>query len=315
MQKVIHIGSVLSSSFFYSSILSGVIFALRYHDRIENIILDFSETKNIEPIVIPNLLCLGRETKILLGSPIILRIPDTAEGGMLKNYLNEIDFIRLSKDVFDYETDPYTGITGKTIDPLCGTIYTDEQATEDEIYRKVHYHIEPFSEKYLKRYDVFNENTEQNENLIIHFLEELIMNARFHSGSYSYATMHARYSNHMIYIAVSDTGIGMLRSCIEEHRKELENRNIILHNEYDALRYCLSYRKESDIFGLNAITKKVLKSKGIIRYHSNDTRLNFMSNEYNAVDRVSQDLAGLPPFFTQNGLRFGGAHIEIEIPF
>ena len=68
-----------------------------------SVILDFSRTYRIEPLVIPNLLCLGYELKIKSGNVPKIFFPDTSYAGEVKNYLNEKDFIHYAKKYGLYE--------------------------------------------------------------------------------------------------------------------------------------------------------------------------------------------------------------------
>lgn len=316
MQKTIYISNDLTSFEYYKSVLPEIKTILKYYDKIKEVIFDFSGTYKIEPNVIPNLLCLGRVIHSLTGYKAVIRIPDTYSGGKLKNYLYLIGFTRLAKNNFEFESDPYTGFEGKKIDPLCGTIFFDEEIKESEIERGIDELVGPFAERYLKKYNVYRLEDGQIENNIENLLKELAANAASHGESYSYTTVHAKYSIKKIFIAISDSGIGFWKSCQKKHREELEYRGYELRNEVEAILYCIYMRKGSQIFGLYAVIYNTIKAGGIVRIHSNNAQVIFTPRILTEFE--SQSLLKDRDFWKCNvkrGLEFSGTHIEIEIPF
>lgn len=316
MKKIIYMNQYLSSAEFFKSVLQEVQVVLKYYDKIDEVIFDFSGTYKIEPNVIPNLLCVGKIMKNLLGYPVLIRIPETFRGGRLKNYLNEIDFLKLSQGIYEYESDPYTGFDGKNIDPLCGTRFFKKNTEKQEIERVTKDFVGSFAEKYLKKYDKINLDTGVKENIIVHFLQELIYNAVSHGDSESYTTLHAKYSEHTIFIAISDRGRGFLKSCEEEHKEELEKVGKNIRNEYEAINYCIFLREKSRIFGLNAIIRSTLEYGGKVRIHSNDSQIIFTPRIIRLFEK--NELLSDDNFLKYNlkkNLEFSGTHIELEIPF
>lgn len=316
MQKIIYINKYLTSAEFYNTLLPEIQIILRYYDKINGVILDFSGTTKIEPNVIPNLLCLGRVIQSLIRNKAIIRIPDTYEGGKLKNYLYQIRFTQLAKDIFVFESDPYTGFEGKTIDPLCGTVYFDEEVTEDTIGFAFDILVGPFAEKYLIDYNRICLENGQIENNVINLLKELAANAMEHGKSHSYTTVHAKYSKKTIYIAISDGGMGFLQSCLKEHITELEEKNVDISNEVEAILYCIYMRKESKIFGLYTVIKDTISNGGTVRIHSNDSQVIFTKRieEQFRKENLLQDNS-FWKYNVRQKLEFSGTHIEIEVPF
>ena len=245
MQQIIYVERYLTSAEYYGFLLPKIQLILKYYDKTDAIILDFSGTLKIEPNVIPNLLCIGQKIKDILGYNAIIRIPDTYEGGKIKKYLFLIGFTKYSKGIYDSEFDLYTGFEGKTIDPLCGTVYFESQVSKDEIGRKFDQMIGPFAEKYLRKFDKINMFNGQIENDIINLLKELAVNAKDHGKSFSYTTVHAKYSKRIIYISISDAGQGFFRSCMEKYKKELLENNQTISNEVEAILYCIYVRTVS----------------------------------------------------------------------
>lgn len=316
MRKIIYINNDLTSAEYYSTILPQIQIVLKYHDKIEQVCFDFSGTYKIEPNVIPNFLCIGRVIRSLLGCKPVINIPDTYEGGKLKNYLYFIGFLRYAKEIFEFESDPYTGFEGKKIDPLCGTIYFEKDVIEDKIGWEFDNLVGPFAEKYLQKYNKISLDSGQIENDIINLLKELAANAVIHGKSYSYTTVHAKYSKKIIYIAISDSGIGFLKSCQEKHSVELKDRKIVLNNEVDAIMYCIYIRKKSKKFGLYSVIYNTIMSGGTVRIHSNDSQVIFTPRIQKQF--CNQTMLSDSKFWKYNvkqNMNFSGTHIEIEIPF
>ena len=148
--------------------------------RESDIILDFSRTFKVEPLVIPNLLCFGYELGIRNGNVPKIYFPDTSYSGEVKNYLNEIGFFHYANKygLFEFCSSPYSGLTGKKIDPICGTLYFDTENTVDEINRGVELCIAPFADEYLYKFECIRSDLDQTYyvNDITEFLSEIIMN-------------------------------------------------------------------------------------------------------------------------------------------
>ncbi len=316
MEKIIYIDRNLTSAVFYNTVLPQVQIILRYYDKISEVILDFSGTVKIEPNVIPNLLSLGRVIESLSGLKAIIRIPETFEGGKLKNYLYQIKFIQLAKSIFEFESDPYTGFDGKPIDPLCKTIFFDKETSRDEIGYELDGIVGPFANKYLANYNKLCLENGQVENNIVNLLKELAVNATDHGKSYSYTTIHAKYSDKTIYIAISDGGVGFLQSCLDEHAEELISNNKVINNEVEAILYCVYLRGESKIFGLYSVIKDTIGIGGTVRIHSNTSQVIFTKRIEEQFEKgiLLKDYS-FNKYNVRNNLNFSGAHIEIEVPF
>lgn len=117
--KIIEVPYDFSSYEFYSNVLPKV-----FCNSENRIMIDLSSTRLIEPLVIPNLLCLGYIVKHETGGAPELLIPDSFFGGKLKKYLDQIGFTKcaVNSGLYEFTFDPYGGLEGKNIDPLCGTI-------------------------------------------------------------------------------------------------------------------------------------------------------------------------------------------------
>lgn len=300
--RIIDIPRDLTSYEFFSNVLPAVV-----DKKEQEILLDMSNTKRIEPLVIPNLLCLAYKEKIESNKNLIISVPDTVSGGMVKNYLCEIGFVKYAYKfgLFDFQYDPYGGLEGKKIDPICGTLVFNADDSRDIIYRGVDRCISPFSDEYLSRFQIYDSEQCRFINEITEFLEEILLNCKIHAKSFSITTMHANYSAKKIYIAVSDIGCGFLSSL----------GDCELYNEKDAILQGVYKRKDSKIYGLFNVIRRVLDYGGKVRIHSNDTQLIFTPRIKDGfINGSLQSLESFAQYNVKNTAYYDGVHIEIEMP-
>lgn len=310
---IITVPSKLSSAEFYNSLLPKVYYLLKNNP--EMIVFDFSLVKNINALVIPDLLCIGYGIKKKLGQPAILYIPETMEMEPVKDYLYQIRFTELARkrnqEIFKFYSSPTAGMLGKKIDPLCRTFFFDTKISRDEISQIISFYILEFADKYLSRFiykDV--EYTDEKKdiiykNAIVEFIREAVYNCSEHSESFSVATLHANYNDKRVFISVSDYGRGFLKS---------SSNNCM--NEYEAIMYGVYKRCNEHIYGLYNMVETVLRYNGLIRIHSNDTRVVFSPRwKEEFLQRSLNDSYLFKKYNVRNTVFFKGAHIEIELPF
>ncbi len=290
---------------FYNTVLT----KLEYiHDANVNIIFDFSVTERIEPLVIPNLLCLGRLINSRFDRIAQIYIPDTFRAGFIKNYLYEIGFTKYAKKYGYYEfiNEPTGGMEGKEIDPVCGTIYVPADYRRDDVFIISQKLIGPFSERYLSQFDYSfcAYESEDKINLIRYFLYETILNCLEHAESVSFTTLQGRFSNHMVYISVSDIGPGFVNTINKKCNTELE---AILEGVYK--------REPQRDYGLYGVIIKVLENEGKLRIHSNDTQVIFSNRliDLFKYKKLLEDESFMK-YNVKKGKYFRGVHIEIELP-
>lgn len=303
----IEIPKDLSSYEFYNNVVKEVNYKVRNGNKI---VLDFSKTFRVEPLVIPNLLCLGYFLQDKYKSRAIIDIPDTSYASGIKNYLEQIDFIKYAYQfgLFDFGTSPYGGGYGKEIDPICGTQYFDPEYSDAEIFRGIEESILPFADEYL--YKFVKMEQKNNEiyyvNEIAEFLAEIIINCKIHARSFSFTTLHAKYSTGKIYISVSDMG-GGFGSTIDSKSEISEEEEAILYGVYK--------RRESKIYGLYNVIRRVLEFDGKVRIHSNNTQIIFTPRILDDFisGRIYQNVT-FKKYNVKEQLPFDGVHIEIELP-
>ncbi len=342
MTNIIQVPKFLTSAVFYKILVKQINFQRPYHRNSNPMILDFSETSQIEPLAVSNLLCMGKLILGETGTKIVVRIPETFQAGELKFYMNEIGFTKYaygSEGVFEFETSPYNGLKGKKIDPLSGTMRFSADLTKSQVASGINGFLKPFAEQYLKSYMEYSEEEGGYINKIEHFLRETVNNCCEKGKSDSFMTIHARYRDRKIYMAISDTGRGFLQSWnetekdiekIEDEAKKREEKEAVEaaerllldgrkpKNELEAILCGLNKRKTSKIYGLSSVIKETLKSNGLIRIHSNNVQMIFTPKWKDAIleqPRTLMQNYGFQKYNTIGDLEFKGAHIEIEIPF
>lgn len=279
-------------------------------EKNQDIILDFSGTYRIEPLVVPNLLCLGYELRKRYEKSAKILIPDISYSGELKNYINEIGFVKYAKKygLYEFVSSPYGGLEGKKIDPICGTLYFDTNNTIDEINRGVEFYISPFADQYLARFKGLRENEDgiYYENEITEFLEEMIINCKIHAKSYSFTTLHAKYSVNKIFIAVSDFGSGFYNTIgvLEKCKDEVSS---ILAGVYK--------RKNSKVYGLYNVIRRVLEYEGKVRIHSNNAQIIFTPRILkDFIEEKLFENISFEKYNVKRNIPFEGVHIELELP-
>lgn len=143
-------------------------------------------------------------------------------------------------------------------------------------------------------------------NDITEFLSEIIMNCKQHAHSFSFTTLHAKYSAKKIYISVSDFGCGFLNTIASD---------LYCKDEVEAILCGVYKRKESKVYGLYNIIRRVLEYNGKVRIHSNSEQLiftpkiltSFLKNELLKNDNFKK-------YNIKRNVPFSGVHIEIELP-
>lgn len=308
--KIVDIPRDLTAYEFYNNLLPNVV-----GSNDQEILLDMSNTKRIEPLVIPNLLCLAFIEKRNSNKKLVLSVPDTVSGGMVRNYMNQIGFTNYAYkyDLFDFQFNPYGGMEGKQIDPICRTLIFNADDSLDIIYRGVETCISPFSEAYLSKFQIYDSENCIFANEITEFLEEILFNCKKHARSFSITTMHANYAAKKIYIAVSDVGCGFMNSLNQQII--LEGLHDEINDELMAILQGVYKRKDSKIYGLYNVIRRVLDYDGKVRIHSNDTQIIFTPRiKHNFVEKKLLNDESFKKFNVKNTAKYDGVHIEIEIP-
>ena len=303
----------ISTSAFYESILPQVYESLAHKEK--DVLFDFSDVTRINSLAIPDLLCMGLLLRISNDKLPVIYIPETMGKENLKSYLYQIGFTRLAKEqkMFDFYYSPTAGMEGVEMDPLCTSFFFSADDSKDYIARKVSFYVNEFAKKYLKEFSYRDINVDENgepyivyKNAIVDFLSQLLENCSIHSSSFSIATLHANYKEKKIYISVSDMGRGFLHTPY----------NYGCISEYEAIMRSVYKRKDETLYGLYNVIEKVMMHAGLVRIHSNNTRVVFSSpwkGEYTENNLLNNQ--NFRKYNVTKNVNFSGAHVEIELPF
>lgn len=315
----------LTSYVFYNQILKELhsYYAEKKQDQI---CFDFSMVKSIDALVIPNLLCVGYIIKshdVNFRAPY-LYIPDTLYSGKLKKYLIDIKFVDISNKygLFDIHETIYGGLPKISGEWLNTTISFNSDEKEEIIRKKIINGTSEFSQEFLKQFQNYNGNTVYNE--IICNCSELVLNSIQHAKSFAFMTIQSNIKLGKIFISVSDCGVGFkatINEKIFDNRLDCVITNSTITNELDGIIQGIYARSNSNVFGLYPLITSVLRSNGVVRIHSVDTQLVLTSRlllhmEVAKNKETLKKLAALDEIKnnTRTDLKYGGVHIEIELP-
>ena len=223
----------MTSYYFYNTVLK------KMHDYIlqedpPQLLLDFSATKGIDALVLPNLLCLGYWVLKYSGRPVKIFVPSSPEFVSIRTFLANAGFADLAQKfgLFDFEADVTGGLSSRVYKSSLNTtqvfqsVYKTDDAVDVEktkiaIWNQLNSSLVPFIHQFLLYSDdkSISRNLEQISETIVVFCRELVENALLHGWSFCFLTMQYT-SNYrkQIKISVSDCGCGFLNS-IERDRK------------------------------------------------------------------------------------------------
>lgn len=302
------------------------------------VILDFTEVRRIDAVVIPNLLLLGTWIEEKSHTIPYIRLGDDISAGTLKSYLAGINFYELSNSYFMYENEEekYSGLFGKKMDKRNTTQLFEYKSGLDVAKRRICYNLAPFMRYYLNQFVDENEIKQDSrmeyvyeDNILGIFVEELIENSFVYGECDAIVTVQANYNKKRIYLSVSDSGDGMLKRIKEQINKTMEKvdyradkigsgYNVLKKmpsNELESIWIALYKRVNSNIHGLYNVVKRVLLIGGTVRIHSNNTQLILTPRLYDMFIKESLVLdKTLNEFNTLKTVNFKGVHIEIDIP-
>lgn len=331
----------ITAFYFYNTILSQIK-KLNSQGFEGSIILDFSDVGEIESSVVPNLLILGNYIEATMKNKPIIYIDETKTSGTLKKYLYGIGFFNLCEqsERFYIDCDKYTGWPEeKNMDEANTTAYFRKATLEEidksqeptypklskRIWDEIHNSLYVFSSRYLGAYQEFQEyddiNSEMESNMALSMSHELIKNSLAHGRSYSYVTYQINRNRKKIYLTLSDFGIGFSNT--------LKKKGIKVQNEGMAILKGIFMRADESGYGLYDVVCRTLKECGIVRIHSNDTKIVLTNDGENQKDGYDTYLSYLErrdfdslakklkihkDFNYIDDLVFPGVHVEIVLP-
>lgn len=307
---VITIPEVLSSYEFYRNVLfeyNEIKRNTQYEDV--ELLLDFSRTRAVVSLVIPNLLCLGYDWYRHSGNKALIYLTDSIGSANIKNYFINIGFIEMTErfSLFRFWGNPYGGRSGVDMDPLNTTLYFDAESTTDGVNQGVLRILKPFFDRYCSNFECYKDaNSINYQNTLLRFLTSIINNSCYYGRSFSFTTLHANYSKRLIYISSSDWGGGYMSTIGQELK---------CTSEYDSIFAAAYKNQDTPFYGLYNVIVNVLESNGKIRFHSNDTQVVFTHNNLRKFqeNRLKNDKSFLE-YNVRRKLSLNGVHIEIEFP-
>lgn len=337
MEKyMIEINGSLTSYVFYNEILSKLHNYYLDDNKQKKLVFDFSLVNSIDPLVIPNLLCIGYIIKETSNYTPELYIPNNIKFSELKRYLNEINFINLAEtfNLYDFDVSVKAGWKEQGMDKLNTTMYfeypkfidndnVDDSKLRDSIDKAVTYKFNRFFNKFLSYYNNYNTQT----NVLLELSKEIIENSIIHGNSFSFATIQYNYNMEKVYLSFSDCGQGFYKSFYHKINDSLFEPKLdgnikqqirSLNSELDGILLGVYFRY-GESFGLYDAVIKVLSKNGTVRIHSNDSQIILTSNslvELNLCKNERQFLEALKKKKNtiRNNLKYQGTHIEIELP-
>ena len=327
--------------YFYNTILSQIE-ELKKHGFEGCIVLDFSDVVEIESSVIPNLLILGNYIEVNMKSKPVIYIDETKTSGALKRYFYGIGFFNLCEqsERFYFDCNKYTGWPEtKKMDESNTTVYFRKATLEElaisqepeypllskRIWEDIYSNLYIFSSRYLGAYQEFSEyndtRSEMESNMALSMSHELIKNSLVHGKSYSYVTYQINRSRKKIYLTLSDFGMGFYNT--------LNRKGIKVQDEGMAIIKGISMRADESGYGLYDVVCRTLKQCGIVRIHSNNTKI-VLTNDYENqndcydtylsylerrdFDGLAKKLKNHAKYNCVNNLLLPGVHVEIVLP-
>lgn len=296
----------------------------------ENLIFDFSEVKAIEPLVIPNLLCIGYIINI--NSNKIPYIYISEHSDKLKRYLYDIKFTHIAKtfNIFRFSDTIEAGLSEKiSINPNCGTIYLNESDSELKSWNLIVDNFKYYEKFFLHELGysyIANDGNKYYQNFVFKTIDTIVENAKIHGKSFAICTLQYNYKRQMNYISCSDCGVGFLNTINSKKSKNLDRKYIFkgpCENELEAILEGLFFRFEEPLYGLYHTATKVLELGGSIHIHSMNTQLRLRDlGLLESLRSLRSDEYKIKSFINDNtfirnvrtDLKFGGVHIEIMVP-
>ncbi len=308
----------VTSHFFYSKLLPEVMGFYQNKDFIfKDMLFNWGDVEFINALVIPNILMLGHQMRILTGKKIVIYIPTVFE---LLQYLDDINFLNYARrfQIYDLYED-YIGGYIATPSVNRKSYYISNKYTMAEIWR-----VLGQSDKVIKA--TYHNNYETVKGIVAEKIKkelwEICKNSLEHANSFSFVTIQKECSINKIMISTADTGVGIYdtlkKKILYEKEKVKSNIDYIekqqlhfmkndtflnLDNNDDKELYAIFeavfYRWEDQIEDNNIdvwcsnglwylIDETLKKDEGTVRIHSNNYRLVFTKRLFSKVIQLNR---------------------------
>lgn len=235
----------LSSYAFYNNILKQLHnYLLEMTDdateTVKELIFDFSNTQIINPLVIPNLLCVGFFVKDISNQKAKIFVPNNLMSGKIKGFMHQSNFVSLARtyNLFDFDDSIDGGyeIIGKrkNLNTTISILYDGKDKmyeSADKIELTLKKNLWPFLNTFVfesdKKYQKFENSNEyktldqKTKNTIFYFCKEICENSILHGQSFCFLNMQFIPMGNMpkIFISLSDCGRGLKNSINDDIRR------------------------------------------------------------------------------------------------
>lgn len=318
---IISIEGNLTSHVFYNTLL-GKLHDYYVDDGYSPIIFDFTRLKSIDALVIPNLLFVGDIIKDNSDFIPKIIVSDNLSSAQLKSYLHDIKFVYFAdkNKSFEFNDAIRSGYSKGSISGLNTTIFFDKKEPLTLWLHRYSNTTYNFTDEYLSEFDVV-EKENNYLNILAVFCGQLLENVKRYTNTSAYLTLQYNYFLKKAFISIADVGIGFRSSLNKQIMcKEIE-RETLLDNEIEAIIEGSFLRRKSNIYGLYNIITKVIEKNGIIRIHSMNSQVVF-TERHRLLFEMTDDGVALHNLMSKGdyrrnirrNLKYGGSHIEIEIP-
>ena len=279
MYYVIAVEGTLTSFVFYNEVVAQLhnYFA---EDNPSRILFDFSRTKRIDPLVLPNLLCAGFLITKYRNVPAKIFVPGNLEFKPLRTFLNRTRFVELSREygLFEFDESISGGLEEQAFSSTLNRLEVfhivyktpdsedapdqdefgrviDVETTRRDAFETLKSSFAPFINEFIAKSadKKILQDREGISNNLLSFGRELVENALLHGRSFCFLNMQYSSANgKQIKISISDCGMGFKDSLNMDHRRardilSLENKQKTSEaNLLCACCYPLNHNSESE---------------------------------------------------------------------
>lgn len=294
--------------------------------------LDMTEVKSVSPLVLPNLLIVGKILQIHFGEPIKI-ILGSRNSDMIR-FLYDMAFFRLidKHEFFAYDKDFVGGFSSEKTGDYGVLLYLpiSEDPSPEQIARQLLRNNRDIK-AFLGHFD-----DEDLADTFVRAVGELSHNCMKHG--HSFAVLSA-YGGPKIglHCAVSDCGVGYRESLLEKPEdlvvySEADLRFDDMHCHYKAIIEAVCKRFEKETYGLSSVIRDIAKIGGTTRVHSVNTQVVFTARNQSQFMNTCEPeqtgsklaesllrLAARADSIQSSPVRIresklAGVHVEFEIP-
>lgn len=344
MQKVVYFGVEidyeLTPKKFYTVFLKDMQKYFRYRsyntDEPWALHVNLAHCPNIEGTVIPNLLTVGYIVGKKTGMKPTLYIPREGEA-KLWNYLNDIRFMEINENnrVYNVQVSGSSTAEGYGLADYCTTTFLKKGLKEEQISTYLSRRYSKLFRLHLGNFEYFvmgsSMPTIHTINILEVFCKQLCYNSINHGNSFCYTTMQVNYRKNLIFISVSDCGLGMYRTFYDKivngYKPALLTEELVEYEhtaelDFRAIIEGLIYRFNEEQYGIWSVMTEIMDMEGIIRFHSGKARVIIADLDMEKLLQCQDQQAAALYLYEhlkgeecmQSTPFYQGTHIELELP-